>query len=161
MSVAKSIIIYVYSLKMQLLFTFPSYLAAVQYFNPSKNTLRKYVCSHHIFRDKYVLSLELLSSDFIPIKTNSWSYTIYVYSLDYQLLHTFPSSNITPTEFFNVDSKIILNYAAKASEKNSKIYIIYLLRNYHLLPLIHQSLNIFTQLNKYLSLTIFLLFYFF
>lgn len=37
--------------------------------------------------------------------------TIFLYSLDHQLINSFTSSRGTPTEFFNCDKKTIIKYA--------------------------------------------------
>lgn len=68
MSVALGSTIYQYSLDLKLLQTFPSAVAAAKYFNHSLTVMRNYARTRKIFQDQYILSLEELSSNFVPQK---------------------------------------------------------------------------------------------
>ena len=114
MSKAKGSTIYVYNLDIILLNTFFSAKGAAKYFFCGHVTIIKYARSNYIFKNEYILSLEPLKSNFTPILPKS--YTIYIYSLDNQLLHTFNSSRVA-AKHFDVDSKTILNYT-----KSGKIF---------------------------------------
>jgi len=110
MSQTKGTIIYKYSLDLILLKTFPSSKVAAKFFKASNSSIMKYARSNHIYKDQYILSLKLLTSDFILIKAISQKITIYVYSLDYQLLKTFPSS-LSAADYFNCSDTTIMRNA--------------------------------------------------
>jgi hypothetical protein len=85
-----------------------------KHFASKDATFVKYAKSHHIFQDQYVLSLQPLESDFKPTKKINLQgpkgTTIYVYSLDLQLLNTFTSSRIA-AKYFICSERTIIKYA--------------------------------------------------
>lgn len=108
MSHALGTTIFMYSLDNQLLSTFTSSVAAAKYFSCTFNTILKYARSRYIFKSQYILSLEPLENNLnSPFKLNST--TIFVYSLDYQLLHTFSSSRAV-AKHFDCSKTTIMRY---------------------------------------------------
>jgi len=111
MSKARGLTIYVFSsLNNKFLSEFVSSRAASKYFNCTDTHVIKYARSGSIFKGEYILSLiSNLSLTLGEIKqfSNSKEITIYLYSLENQLLETF-SSLIKAGEYFQGDPKIIL-----------------------------------------------------
>jgi hypothetical protein len=108
-------IIYLYSLgpnnkPNQLLETFPSSKSASKNFNTNTNTIMKYARSNNIFRDQYILSLEPLNFNFVYSQPTTRNITVFVYSLDCQLLQTLPSLS-SAIKFFSTYSSSVLNHA--------------------------------------------------
>lgn len=113
MSQTKGTIIYQYSLELDLLSSFLSSKAAAKYFKASNSSIMKYARSNYIYKDQYILSLELLNSDFTIVQANTRRIPIYVYSLygtSYQLLNTFPSS-LSAAKYFNCSDATIMRNA--------------------------------------------------
>ena len=85
-----------HSLEFELIKTFTSYRAAAKYFNSGEAAIIKYALSRKIFRKEFILSSTLLvfQSDFVPTEVTKRRKreTIYVFSLEFELLLTFPSS---------------------------------------------------------------------
>jgi len=74
----------------------------------------RYARSHHIFKNEYILSLEPLISEFklsLGItRLGRKGTSIYLYSLDYQLLKTFSSSR-EAGGYFQCNHITIMRYA--------------------------------------------------
>jgi hypothetical protein len=109
-----------YSLNLELLSTFTSSNVAAKHLNYSDPTIMKYARSEaRPVGPEYILSLkeksvfektkELISKNMSEVST-SRSFTIYVYSLDNQLLNTFSSSNAA-ARYFQAGNGTIMKYA--------------------------------------------------
>lgn len=111
LSQVKGTRINLFSLEGQLIESFTSSRRTpTEFFNCDKDTILKYARSHNIFKDKYILSLEPDAKGSINNIPQSKGFTIYVYSLNYQLLNTFT----TATEaglFFKSTRHTILKYS--------------------------------------------------
>jgi group I intron endonuclease len=92
--------IFVYSLQIELLFTFPSSRAAAKHFNCDDSQIMRYARSRYIFKKEYILSLEILESDFQPTFKIRRSTTIFLFSLQQELLNSFPSVNAAAEHFY-------------------------------------------------------------
>jgi len=112
-------LIYLYSVEeITLLRTFVSSYLAADYLKCSDTTVMKYAKSNYIFKDQYILSFSLLESDFTPTLPNfiKRGSTVFVYSLQSVLLHTFPSYTAA-TKFFNSTDTTIIRYI-----RSSKVF---------------------------------------
>jgi len=102
--------IFTYTLDNQLLSTFSPAEVASKYFSCTGDTILKYARSRNIFKSKYILSFEKLNNDFKPISPKIPGLTIFIYSLNYQLLHTFFSATAA-VKYFSSSRSTITGYA--------------------------------------------------
>jgi hypothetical protein len=127
LSIANGSIIFIHTLELECLQTFPSSRSAAEPSVPSAPTILKYAQSNKIFRDQYILSLGPLKSNFQPTPLKKYQITIFVYLLDSvgrpgQLFNTFPSSKAT-AKHFNCSHHTILKYA-KSQEIFKNKYVL-------------------------------------
>jgi len=90
--------IYLYSLDNTLIQTIPSVMKAVKELKASHITIMKYAKSHDIFRNKFILSLEPLKSDFKP-PVEKVGTTIFLFTPDGIFLDSFPTLNEAANHF--------------------------------------------------------------
>jgi hypothetical protein len=138
---SQSITIYLYSYdpkstEFQLISSFSSASTAAEYLNTSGNRVLRYARSHHVLNDKYILSLEPLTSDFQPslgvVQPGIKGTTIYLYSLDYQKLETFYSLR-NAGNYLKINHSTVLKYARSNSILKNQ-YILSFEEFFHKIP---------------------------
>ena len=113
MSQAKGTTVFLYSLDFQLLNIFSSIRAVTKHLNSYDHTISKYIKSRAVFRNEYILSLSPLEKNFdhiYNIDSPGKALTIYLYSLDHELLKTF-SSATQAAKYLKSKKETIIKYA--------------------------------------------------